>query len=61
MIANLLEAHQERQNQPLAANPIDIVKLLGEIVDRLLVKRCLLTAELAKGFHFGLIGQVGNH
>ena len=61
VIADLLEAHQERKNQPLAANPLGRIKLLGEVVHRLLIEGGLLAAELAKGLYFGLVRQIGDH
>src|SRR5260370_8907179 len=60
-ITDLLEPHQERQHETLALNALGLLKLLGQLFDRLLVEGSLLPAELAKRFHFGLVRQVRDH
>ena len=60
MVADLLQPHEKGQHDASALHPIDLFELAGEIVHRLLVKRRLLAAQGAEGFHLGLVGQVGN-
>ena len=58
MVADLLEAHEKGEYQPLAANALGFLKLLGQLFDGLLVERGLLAAELAEGLDLGLVGQI---
>src|SRR5260370_5876986 len=61
VVADLLEPHQERQHETLALNALGLLKLLGQLFDRLLVEGSLLPAELAKRFHLGLVRQIRDH
>ncbi len=60
MVADLLQSHEEGEHQAPALHPVDLLKLLPKIVDRLLVERCLLAAQRAEGLDLGLVGQVGD-
>ena len=60
MIADLLQAHEQREHHAPALDAVDVFELVGEIVDRLLVERRLLAAQETEGLHLGLVGQVGD-
>ena len=60
VVADLLEAHEEGEHQPLALDALGVLELLGQLLDGLLVERGLLAAELAEGLDLGLVGQIGD-
>ena len=60
MIADLLEAHQERQHHAFALHARRLRELFGQVLDRLLIERRLLAGELAERLHLGLVRQVGD-
>ena len=61
VVANLLEAHQERQHDALARDAVGRFERCAEVLDRALIERCLRRAQRAPGLELGLVGQVGNH
>ena len=60
MVADLLQPHEKGQDDAPALYSIDLFELAGQFFHRLLVKRRLLAAQGAEGFHLGLVGQIGN-
>ena len=60
MVADLLQPHEKGQDDAPALHSIDVFELAGQLFHCLLVKRRLLAAQGAEGFHLGLVGQVGN-
>ena len=60
VIANLFEAHQERQNNPFALDSIGPIEFRGQFFNGLLIERGLFTGELAEGLHLRLVRQIGN-
>ena len=48
MVADLLEAHQNREHDAPALDALGVFELLGEILDRLLVERGLLAAQAGR-------------
>ena len=61
MIANLLEPHQERQDQTLALDTLSVIEQLRQFFDRLLIERHLFPGKLAERLDLGLVRQIGNH
>src|ERR1700732_5483777 len=61
MIADLLEAHEERQYAPFAPHALRPIERLREFLDRLLVQRRLRGAQVTERFHLRLVGQIGDH
>src|ERR1700693_1816405 len=61
MVADLLEAHQEGQHQPLAPYPGGIRELLGQLLHRLLVECGLVAAERAERLEFSLVRKVRDY
>ena len=60
MVADLLQPHEESEDDAPAFHSIDVFELAGEVVHRLLVQRRLLAAQGAECLHLGLVGQVRN-
>ena len=60
MVADLLQAHQGGQHQPLALDAIGLLQLLSEVFDGLRIERRLLARQWAEGFDLGLVRQVGD-
>ena len=60
VVADLLEAHEKREHHASALDAFGVLELLGQLLDRLLVERGLLAAELAVRLDLGLVGQVGD-
>ena len=60
MVADLLEAHQEREHEPAALHAVDLLELFFERVDGLAVECGLRTRELAERLDLGLVRQVGD-
>ena len=61
MIADLLEAHEESEDQSLATNPIRCSNLVAQFVHRVLIQRGLFAGQLAPGLHLRLLRQVRDH
>src|SRR4051812_30160403 len=61
MIADLLEAHQEREHDAPALNALGLRQLVAHVVDGLLIERSLRAAEWTERFNFCFIRQVGNN
>jgi hypothetical protein len=61
MIADLLEAHQERKHDPFAPHTLRPIERIGEFLDRFLVERRLRRAQATERFHLRLVGKVGDH
>jgi hypothetical protein len=55
--ADLLQPHQEGEDNAPAFDSLDVLKLIGKIVHGLLVERGLLAAQGAERLHLGLVGQ----
>src|SRR2546428_8343524 len=60
VIANLFEAHQERQNNPFALDSIGPIEFRSQFFDGLLLERRLFTGELAECLDPGLVRQICN-
>src|ERR1700730_1681142 len=58
MVADLLQAHEQRENDPSTLDAVGGFELLGEFVYRLLVKGGLLAAQESERLPLGLVGQV---
>src|ERR1700687_1847560 len=61
MMADLLEAHQERQYDAFAPHGLRPIEGLRQFLYRPLVKRRLRGAQVTKRFHLGFVGQIGDH
>ena len=60
MIADLLEAHQEGEDEPLAPDSRGTCDPLAQLPHRLLVEGGLLAAQGAEGLDLGLVRKVGD-
>ena len=59
MVADLLETHQRSEHETASAHALGLLGVGEELVDHLLVERCLLASEFGVGDLFDLVGQVG--
>ena len=61
MVADLLKAHQVRQDQPFAFYSGSFRELPGQFLHRLLVQCRLRTGERAERLDFGFVRQIRDH
>jgi len=59
VVAHLLEPHERGQHQAASAHPALLFGVVEELVDDLLIQRCLLFGELGVRDLLDLVGQVG--
>ena len=61
MIAQLLELHQQRKDEPAASDTLGLRQAFLEVNERLLIEDGLFLGQPALHAHLGLFGQVGRH